>query len=604
MLKKESNFPKYIMDSEDLKGNPEQMLVYNSSGNCIVLAGPGSGKTKTLTIKMARMLNEDIREPQGIACITYNKECARELKHRLGKLGVYENKRVIIDTVHSFCLNNVIKPFFRLTNIRIPEPIKVASKAQQSKLWEESFNFTIGLRERLTGGWKTDATVYRRTYLDRNSNEWKEGNSELATWIEDYENLLRQEGLIDFDDMVLLGLRIIEQNDWVRDILKAKFPIIIVDEYQDLGLPLHRIIKSLCFKSDIRLLAVGDPDQSIYGFTGANPQLLKELSEMENVSTVPLQMNYRSSEKIVKASQIALGESRDFKSANKKITGMINFYEYPKGIEDQAEKICTEIIPDILQRNPSSKLGDIAVLYLDKYDGNIIAEKVTAHKLNYIRMDQNAPYSKTPLTRWLEDCAAWCSTGWEFGNPKLSNLIKAWEMFIKNSRISDKELLVLKRGFLEFLWDQRNPDIKLFDWLKLFYNAVLKQIFELGQDLKDEMEEFKKLINESAKGRMLNFTVASFAGQSGSPEHLNLITLHSAKGLEFTYVIMMGMEEGRIPYLRASDTQKRESRRLFYVGFTRAKQEVHLTYSGWYRYYEYINSHGPSQYVLELQNRI
>lgn len=604
MSKKESSFPQYLIDAEDLKGNSQQMLVYNSLGNCVVLAGPGSGKTKTLTIKMARMLNEDIREPQGIACITYNKECARELKHRLGNLGVYESKRVVIDTVHSFCLNNVIKPFVRLTNLRIPEPIKVASTAQQSILWEKSFNYTIGLRERLTSSWQTDATVYRRTYLDRNSDEWKTQDSELATWIEDYEDLLRQEGLIDFDDMVLLGLQIIEQNEWVRDIIKAKFPILIVDEYQDLGLPLHRIVKSLCFKSDIRLLAVGDPDQSIYGFTGANPQLLKELSEMENVSTVPLQMNYRSSEKIVRASQIALGESRDFKSANKKITGMINFYEYPNGIEEQAEKICTEIIPEILHRNPSSKLGDIAVLYLDKNDGNIIAEKVSAHELNYIRIDQNAPYNKTPLTRWLEECAAWCSSGWEFGSPKLSNLIKTWEMFIKNSCISEKELLVLRRGFLEFLWAQRDPSISLYNWLKSFYNDVLKQIFEIGQNLKDEIETFKKLIYESAKGRISNFTVASFAGQGGSSEHLNLITLHSAKGLEFTYVIMMGMEEGRIPYFRASDSQKRESRRLFYVGFTRAKQEVHLTYSGWYQYYEYINNYGPSQYVLELQNRM
>jgi len=113
--------------------------------------------------------------------------------------------------------------------------------------------------------------------------------------------------------MVLLGLRLIEENEWIRRTLRARFPIIVIDEYQDLGLPLHRIVLNL-LREGVRILAVGDPDQSIYGFTGAKPELLTELSEMEGIESVRLPFNYRSGEKIVSASQIVLGEKRGYKA--------------------------------------------------------------------------------------------------------------------------------------------------------------------------------------------------------------------------------------------------------------------------------------------------
>jgi len=108
---KSSDFqPKYVVAAEQLRNNPGQWAAYESDGDCAVLAGPGSGKTKTLTIKLARMLTEDVREPRGIACITYSNECARELVRKLDSLGVVESKRVFIGTMHGFCLKNVVLP--------------------------------------------------------------------------------------------------------------------------------------------------------------------------------------------------------------------------------------------------------------------------------------------------------------------------------------------------------------------------------------------------------------------------------------------------------------------------------------------------------------
>src|SRR5262245_6159953 len=106
--------PPYMLAAEALRKNEGQWKAYESEGNCVILAGPGSGKTKTLTVKLARMLAEDVRPPRGIACITYNNQCARELRRRLAALGVEDGRRAAIGTLHSFCLQHVVLPYARI----------------------------------------------------------------------------------------------------------------------------------------------------------------------------------------------------------------------------------------------------------------------------------------------------------------------------------------------------------------------------------------------------------------------------------------------------------------------------------------------------------
>ena len=117
--------PAYTDAALALKDNPGQWEAYESTGSCVVQAGPGSGKTRTLTIKLARMLAEDIAEPRGAACVTYNSECARELQSRLDRLGVPESQRVFVGTLHSFCLRHIIVPFGHLATRPLPSPFSV-----------------------------------------------------------------------------------------------------------------------------------------------------------------------------------------------------------------------------------------------------------------------------------------------------------------------------------------------------------------------------------------------------------------------------------------------------------------------------------------------
>lgn len=587
--------------AEDLANNEEQQKVYDSTGNCVVLAGPGSGKSKILTLKLARILNEDVEEPQGVACLTYNKECARELKEKLSNLGINESSRIFIDTVHSFCLNHVIKPYKHLVHTNLPKEIKVATSKEVRETMLQTFNLTIGKNERYTSSWSTAFNVYRRTFIDRKSSEWKTNDSDIAVWILNYENSLRRQGLIDFDDMVLNGFWMIEENQWIQGLLKAKFPVIAVDEYQDLGASLDRIIRVLCIENDIRLLAVGDPDQSIYGFTGAQPILLNDLAHQSGILKIKLKKNYRSRGNIVKASIASLLEERDFVSSRDG-EGSIKFYGIRNGIEAQCDYICKDIVPKILAANPSSTLGDIGVLYIDKNDGDRIAEKVSKEGLQFIRVDGNAPYNKNKLTVWIENCAMWCSGGWLKGNPQLYKIEGTFSSFFSNSNISEEKLEAKKLNLSKFLFQSRDVELKLSDWLDEFNNDIVSELLDCFTEEPSIVEEYEKL-NESAKsGQLKDFKVSSLSRQIGSKSHLNLYTLHSSKGLEFKYVIMFGLEHGRMPWLNVNEDRLNESRRLFYVGLTRAKDEIHLLCSGWYYdYFDRRQNHGPSNFVLELK---
>src|SRR5687767_4096969 len=160
--------PAYLVAAEELRRNPGQWDAYESKGRCVVLAGPGSGKTKTLTIKLARMLAEDVEEPRGVACITYNNECARELEDRLEKLGIEPSGRVFIGTVHSYSLTQVVLPYSKAAQMGLPDDFKVATSAERRQALEHAFRRTIGRADN-PQDWDFPMGRYRRSILNRSS---------------------------------------------------------------------------------------------------------------------------------------------------------------------------------------------------------------------------------------------------------------------------------------------------------------------------------------------------------------------------------------------------------------------------------------------------
>ncbi|MGA2606617.1 MAG: 3'-5' exonuclease [Terriglobia bacterium] len=172
---------------------------------------------------------------------------------------------------------------------------------------------------------------------------------------------------------------------------------------------------------------------------------------------------------------------------------------------------------------------------------------------------------------------------------------------------TESELFRLKVDLVRFLFAHRTPDIAAWVWLKEAFELLLDPVLKREPTLRDESVAVRNLMVVCEKdGRLQELTVAGLGGQAGSRDHVNLITLHSAKGLEFDVVVMMGMDQGRMPSWAAKTVEsKREPRRLFYVGLTRARHEVHITFSGFTtnRYGKRFDN-GPSEFVIEVAKRL
>ncbi len=580
---------------EEIRKNPEQLRAVFERGHCVVLAGPGSGKTKTLTIAMARALVEDIQEPRGLACITYNNECAIELETRLSRLGVEPSARVFMGTVHSFALTQVIFPYARCVMPEISTGIRVATPSECRLAVEAAYASVIGGNENPHDRWKF-AEAKRRRDVDRSHQDWRGKSEELARFVEAYEAILRSRGLIDFDDMPLLALQIIRNHEWVRRSLRAKYPVLFVDEYQDLGHALHELVLLLCFSAGIRLFAVGDPDQSIYGFLGANPQLLESLTLRAGILPIRLRFNYRCGTSIIHASMAALGEERDYCGPDGAANGTIEFHPVNGDLGAQAEFLFATLLPEIQQNG--TPIEEIAVLYRWAKQVEDVAARATDYGVVVVRADNNALVKRSSrLSRLIEACAGWVAGGWQDASPPFRRLAANATSLVFGPLASEQERLEIQTELISFLNSTIGSDMSTHEWLSAFRREVLSAWRKRARTITEDWEAIDVMIERTdpTKANGSDLPLAHFGGRIKGSGRLNLSTLHSAKGREFDAVIMFAMNDDVIPnrFEMRSKNQLREARRQFYVGVTRARRNLHLVFK---------NKH-HSRFVLELYQR-
>lgn len=586
--------------------NSKQKEAYEYDGHCVVLAGPGSGKTKVLVAKVARLLNQRTSGPRGVACITYNNECARELRSRLGQLGIERDRRLFVGTIHSFCLACVVAPFGRLFREDLSSQLKVASPEQRTQALQNAVD-KLNLGD-IAANWQSQFDRYRRTHPLRDSKRWIE-DPEMVQLITTYEDLLHSAGLLDFDDLILIALNLIRQEEFVRSALEARFPFLVIDEYQDLGFPLHLIVRYLMRNTGIEVFAVGDPDQSIYGFMGANPRYLRELGEDPKVHVVELDLNYRCGQRIIDGSQVALApeEPREYKSTRDDTVGELIFLEWPEGFAKQADVIAEDIIPDLNAQGIVN--GQIAILAIDRRDIEVLSTRLSDSGIKFAGA-QDRRYPRTPFTRWLEDIAVW-STKYPNNQdgPTLDDLLHFWaELHLQAGISLDSSRLEERARFFDAISNLASPEMNLSDWFEgLERNLGINNKLSRRTTYPEDALQWSSLRTSCEAGETLErYQVEDFARCGGKLDTVTLTTLHSSKGLEYQVVILPGLEEGRLPsyYAAKSDEAISEVRRLLYVGITRAKDSVYLLYSGWY--YSFGGrtfSNGPSRFVIELQEQ-
>lgn len=490
----------------------------------------------------------------------------------------------------------IVIPYEKPAGLNLPEDFKVASVRQQKVAFERAYVRAINGPDDPHRRWRLPMDRYRRSILDRTSDVWQTQDPTLANLVEAYEAELRRNGLIDFDDMPLLALRALINHEWVRKAVLAKYPVLAVDEYQDLGRALHSMVLGLCFRTGIRLLAVGDADQSIYGFTGANPELLQRLSEHQGVQTLRLPFNYRCGAQIVAASEYALGEDRGYQAPDGAADGTIYFHPLTQSYGAQANHLFTEILPDVMNRIPDLTLGQIAILYQNANIGNDISDAAETAGIEYVRTDGNALYPRySRVMRWLEQCSIWSCGGWQSGDPRLSRIVADAMRVFADVLVSDDQKTLFQRSLVQFLWSHRNTDERLYDWARHLKLELLDDLLNTSTQLADEVDILDTFIEKLEPGGPIeDMTLGPFSGQGQGMDQITLSTLHSSKGREFRVVFLFGMDQGVIPWNNVGPVALRESRRLFYVGFTRAEEELHIMYS----------NRRPSQFVVEVSERL
>ncbi|MCW5805907.1 MAG: ATP-dependent helicase, partial [Deltaproteobacteria bacterium] len=282
--------------------NPEQQEAVSRDANTVVLAGPGSGKTATLVVKVAHLLRTIVQAPRGVACITFNNDAVDEFRRRLAEHGLHAGRRLYLGSVHSFCLNCIVRPYAPLVDASFAREVRVISERAAGALLERIASASIA--DVYMPSFKPTSTRIRRALACGESVAGFDDRDVAA--VKRYEAKLVKQGAVDFEAMVLRSVDLVQRHSWIRQLLASRFPWIVVDEYQDLGGPLHKIVTSLADLAGVKVFAVGDPDQTVYDFTGAHPKYLDELAKRADFRGIRLRFNYRSGGDLIVASQAAL----------------------------------------------------------------------------------------------------------------------------------------------------------------------------------------------------------------------------------------------------------------------------------------------------------
>lgn len=575
----------------ELATNPDQWAALGTEGHCVVLAPPGSGKTKLLATRIACDLVNKIPEPHGAACVTLTNPAADELRDRITALGVPSRPALFIGTVHSFVLTRIVIPFAGLIGRPELAHVSIASPADQTRA------FQIAMDGANIDRWdrrNVPSTVNYHRRRFSTAEEWARSGDQIRDVARRYLADLHGRGMIDFDELIEIGVDMVERHQPIRRVLNARHPHIYIDEYQDLAPGLDRLVKALCFDyiTGSELFAVGDPDQAILAFTGTRPELLTELAARPDVSPVHLQRNYRCGQEIIRIAQFV--KHRKTEVIADRAGGAVTEQYCRGGFAEQCAATAARIAEDQQRGIP---LHEVVVICPANDQCESVTNVLREHGIPAF-FRNTSDYRSTAATSLVEGCAAWARRGREGSGYRLGALLRQWRALHGPGwrRERDAELT----GLL-LRWGTRGTEPA---------RAFLADLIAAGLDhairrtaRSDDALNITAMTTALTEGRLADLSVDDLADRALRTDRVEVTTMTSSKGLEFDNVIILGLDQGRIPFWKSLSNPEElaEDRRKFYVSLTRARDEVHLYYSGFVEWSTgTVKQDGPSMFLYEI----
>lgn len=630
--------------------NPRQQEAVNYVGGpMLVLAGAGSGKTSVITRKIAYLIQQCGIRAQYIVAVTFTNKAAREMKERVSSLlRGGEGRGLTVSTFHNLGLNIIRKEYARLgykPGFSIFDEADI--KGLLTDIMQQEYAGDDGVDEikHYIGSWKNDLITPEEALANaRNPKE-----QTAAVVYTHYQRKLKAYNAVDFDDLIMQPVKLFQDHPEVLEKWRNKVRYMLVDEYQDTNASQYLLVK-LLVQERAHFTVVGDDDQSIYAWRGARPENLMQLKEdFPALKVVMLEQNYRSTSRILKCANVLIANNPH--AFEKQLWSEMGHGDAIRVIrcrneEAEAERVAMEILT--LHLKTERPYSDFAILYRGNYQAKLIELKLQHHQIpyrlsggtsffgrqevkdlmSYFRLlvnpdDDNAFLRVINVPRREIGSATLEKLGNYATARKISMYAACDEIGLGeqlDSRFTDR-LSRFKRYMdnLRQQCAQNDPiaalrsmvmDIDYETWVRSQTSSDKAADFRMGNvwflidALKNTLErdeEGEMTIEEAIAKLVLRDMLERQQEEEEGAEGVQMMTLHASKGLEFPYVFILGMEEEILPHRSSIEADTiEEERRLAYVGITRARQNLAMTFAAKRKQYGEIIECMPSRFLDEL----